>query len=65
MKESDKKVLESLTAMETDALLKQLNRNIDNMVETKKVKEKYKKEMRGYFVKNENNKGEKKAGKKL
>ena len=65
MKESDKKVLESLTAMETDALIKQLNRNIDNMVETKKVKEKYKKEMRGYFVKNENNKGEKKEGKKL
>ena len=48
----DAKILESLTAMETDALIKQLNKNIDNMVETKKKKAQLKKEIGKYFEDN-------------
>ena len=46
----DYKVREALTKMEMDAMLKQLDRSIDNMVETKKTKEKFKDEIHGYFV---------------
>ena len=48
----DKKVLDSLTAMETKALIEQLNKNIDNMVETKKKKAQLKQEIGSYFVDN-------------
>ena len=37
-----------------DAMLKQLDRSIDNMVETKKTKEKFKDEIHGYFVEDKN-----------